>query len=103
RDQNQIHRSRGDADDGKRLAAVLFGPVLDLNELIDAKANCNRRRDHPEITTPADSNREDAADHRSYRQTLLRHVLWRWRRLPTGLHLLRRLERTQNKTPSCPT
>src|SRR5262245_29180471 len=73
-DENQpekINTARGDADNRKRFAAVLVGVFVDLHELIDSQPNRYRRRNRAQVATPADRNREDAADHRRDSHALL--------------------------------
>src|ERR1041385_7212722 len=94
RQQQEIAGGGCDSHDRERLTRILFGLVLDLNQLIDSQTDRDGARNNTKVTTHSDRHREDAADHRRDRHALLRTLLirrWR-RRLPTTLHLLRLLK-----------
>ena len=83
-----------DARNREWFSSVLVGIIFDLHHLIDAQNDCDYAGYQTNAATPSKSNCEDAADHRRDRHALFRPLLIRRRRrrLPTALHLLRRLK-----------
>src|SRR6267142_2462073 len=86
--QYKIEAGGGDADDREWLAPIFFRLVLDLNQLVDAQGDSHGTGNRTEITTPANCDRKDTADHRPDCESLLRrlHIVRRRWRLPTARH-----------------